>query len=345
LSVETNALTYFRPDRPIRREYAAIEHEGYGLFGVELVVRSTDGVAIAHSSAVLEALRAFKTAARKRRDVTAVLSLADLLVDKSWRVTKRESLPDPSIIRDALSRDDVIELSRKLVGEGRGGAGRALRVTVLAKTRETPRLLELMAELRQDFEATAGRASLTADFTGSFPLLLETQLSLLDTLATSLGGAALTIGLTILVFVRSLRRALLAVLPNALPISLNFALMRVLDLPLDVGTVMTSSIVLGIAVDNTIHYFFHYGRAITRGETVPEAAATAARIAGRSLVLATAITVTGFLTLLLSSFAPTWRFGLLASFGLSVAVVGTIVVLPALLLLAEGHLPVRRAQH
>src|SRR5581483_3848747 len=179
-----------------------------------------------------------------------------------------------------------------------GLEARAARVTILARTADTPFQLELRDALARDFERICGPAGLRAEFTGTAPLMLETQLSLVGTLGTSLGGAALTIGATLLVFVRSLRRTLLALLPNALPILLNFAVMRAVSMPLDVGTVMVSSIVLGIAVDNTIHYFFHYRRALDRGEPLEKALGTAARIAGRSLVLATAITVTGFLTLL-----------------------------------------------
>lgn len=212
-------------------------------------------------------------------------------------------------------------------------------MTVLARTDDDAPLIALGPQLRADFARTAGVHGLKADFTGTSPLMLATQLSLLETLGASLSGAALTIGLTLLVFVRSFRRTALAFLPNALPILLNFAIMKVASMPLDVGTVMVSSIVLGIAVDNTIHYFFHYRRALARGEPIEEALATAARIAGRSLVLATAITATGFLTLLLSDFAPTWRFGLLAATGLGIAVVGTIIVLPALLLVFDVRGP------
>ena len=296
LRVDTNSLNYFKADRPVRAEYYAIEKQGLGLFAYEVVARMKDGTAAFGSVPVLEAIRDFEKAARAHEPVTQTLSFADVLVDNSWRATGSTALPDSSIVRDALSQEEVVKASEKLLGEGRG------------------------------LEARAARTS---------PLKLETQLSLLGTLGSSLGGAALTIGLTLLIFVRSLRRALLAIPPNALPILLNFGIMKLAGIPLDVGTVMVSSIVLGIAVDNTIHYFFHYRRALDRGEPLEEALATAARIAGRSLVLATAITVTGFLTLLLSSFAPTWRFGLLAASGLVIAVVGTIVVLPALLLLLD----------
>jgi predicted RND superfamily exporter protein len=335
LEVDTNSLHYFKKDRPVRAEYGAIEDEGLGLFAFEVVARMNDGTAAFGSTAVLEGLREFEKAARARPPVTQAISFADVLADSSFRSTGSEDLPDASIIRDALSHEAVVAASKKLLGEGRGLFAHAARVTVFAKTDDTGLLAGLMAELARDFDRTAGVHGLKADFTGTSPLMLATQLSLLGTLGTSLGGAAVTIGLTVLVFVRSLRRAVLAVLPNALPILLNFAVMRAASMPLDVGTVMVSSIVLGIAVDNTIHYFFHYRRALARGESLLDSLATAARIAGRSLVLATAITVTGFLTLLLSSFAPTWRFGLLAATGLGVAVVGTIVVLPALLLLFD----------
>jgi predicted RND superfamily exporter protein len=335
LRVDTNALNYFKRERPVRAEYDAIEGEGLGLFAIELVVRDRSGVAAFGSIPVLESLRDFERAARARPRVTMALSFADVIVDSSWRATGSTALPSESIVRDALGQEEVLAATHKLLGEGEGLEARAARVTVFTHTDDTPVLLDLVSGLKEDFARTAGKTGLVADFTGSAALMLDTQLTLVRTLGTSLGGAALTIGFTLLVFVRSLRRTLLALLPNALPIVLNFGLMRLASIPLDVGTVMVSSIVLGIAVDNTIHYFFHYRRALARGEPIEEALATAARIAGRSLVLATAITSAGFLTLLLSDFAPTWRFGLLATAGLVVAVIGTIIVLPALLLLLD----------
>jgi len=332
LEVDTNSLHYFRKDRPVRAEYSAIESEGLGLFAYEVVVRARDGTAPFGSVAVLEALRDFERAARERKPVLQTLSFGDVLADVSSRATGSGALPEAAFVRDAFARDEVALAAKKLLGEGEGIGAHAARVSVFASSEDTNRLRELEGELQGDFERIAGRRGLVAEFTGSASLMLDTQLSLIGTLGSSLAGAAATIGFTVLVFVRSFRRALLAVLPNALPILLGFEIMKLAGIPLDVGTVMVSSIVLGIAVDNTIHYFFHYRRALARGEPLETALATAARIAGRSLVLATAITATGFLTLLLSPFAPTWRFGLLAATGLVVAVVGTIVVLPALLL-------------
>ncbi len=339
LEVDTNALDYFKPDAPVRAEYRAIEGEGLGLFAFECVVRAKDGTAVLGSVAVLNAIRDFERAARAHAGVTQTISFADVLADGSWHATGSDAVPDESIVRDALSQEETIKASKKLLGDGEGLAARAARVTVFARTEDAPLVLALRDALERDFERTGGPLGLQCRFTGTALLMIETQRTLLATLGSSLGGAALTIGLTLLVFVRSLRRTLLALPPNALPILLGFGIMRAARMPLDVGTVMVSSIVLGIAVDNTIHYFFHYRRALGRGQSLEEALATAARIAGRSLVLATAITATGFLTLLPSAFAPTWRFGVLAAAGLGVAVTGTIIVLPALLLLFDERTP------
>lgn len=105
LRVDTNSLNYFRPDKPVRAEYAAIEREGLGLFAFEVVASSADGTAGVTSIAALEALRDFERAARAHPVVTQTISFADVLADTSWRATGSDALPDASILRDALSNE------------------------------------------------------------------------------------------------------------------------------------------------------------------------------------------------------------------------------------------------
>ncbi|MBI3725751.1 MMPL family transporter, partial [bacterium] len=305
LRVDTNAVNYFKEERPVRREYEEIEREGLGLYGIEVVARARDGSSIGASASALAALRSFEEAARARSLVTATISFASVLADQSFRGTRKDTLPDASFVRDALEREDILESSRKLLGEGEGKEARALRVTVLARTGDSSDLLALGRELERDFERTAGRSGLVCEVTGTYPLILATQEALVATLARSLDSAAVAIAITLLVLVRSPRRAALAVLPSALPILLDFEVMRAAGIALDVGTVMTSAILLGIAVDNTVHFLFHYARARGRGEPREEAVAIGAREAGRSIVATAAITIAGFLTLCLSSFGLT----------------------------------------
>jgi predicted RND superfamily exporter protein len=337
LPIDTNAVSYLPPSGRVRSEYEAIEQEGIGLFAAEVVLRARDGSSIGASTSALNAALEIERAARAREGVTATLSIAQVLVDGSWRASGSLDLPHASIVRDVLATPRLRLAARRLLGDGEGADARAIRVLVFAKTAGSGPLLALVRSIEEDIARLGGPLGLEGEVTGSFSFLLATQVALVRTLGQSLGEAGLLIGVAVLVLVRSPRRALLAAVPNALAVLGNFVLMKALAIPLDVGTVMTGSIVLGIAVDDAIHYLFHYGRARARGETPGASCGIAARIAGRSLLVATAITAAGFLTLLPSDFAPTWRFGLLGATGLALALIGTILVLPAELLLFDAR--------
>ena len=123
LRVDTNSLNYFRPDKPVRAEYAAIEREGLGLFAFEVVASSADGTAGVTSIAALEALRDFERAARAHPVVTQTISFADVLADTSWRATGSDALPDASILRDALSNEEVLAGDAQAVGRRKRSRG------------------------------------------------------------------------------------------------------------------------------------------------------------------------------------------------------------------------------
>ena len=124
---------------------------------------------------------------------------------------------------------------------------------------------------------------------------------------------------------------LLALVPNLIPIVLNFGLMGYLGVPLNPGTAMVAAIAIGVAVDDTIHLMTRFGtesklhiderdavRATIRGEAVP--------IVSTSIALAL-----GFGVLALSNFRIVAQFGLLASATMIYAAVADLLIMPILL--------------
>ena len=105
-------------------------------------------------------------------------------------------------------------------------------------------------------------------------------------------------------------------------VALNYALMRVAGIPLDLGTAMTGAIALGIAVDNTFHFIESWRK---RG-----AEATGATT-GRAMIVTSLVIGAGFLSLILSDFGPTRNFGVLTSVVMVTALIGVIFVLTPLL--------------
>ncbi|UCF98248.1 MAG: RND family transporter [Spirochaetaceae bacterium] len=143
---------------------------------------------------------------------------------------------------------------------------------------------------------------------------------------------ALVFAITTAAF-RSLRYGFLAILPLVMGVMLNFILMGILGIPLDMTTIMVSAVAIGVGVDDAIHFLIYYRRHLRElGGDRPEAMKQTLAVTGRPILLTTVSIVGGLLALCLSSFSPILYFGILVVITLSAACASTLVLLPAVLL-------------
>ncbi len=134
-----------------------------------------------------------------------------------------------------------------------------------------------------------------------------------------------------IVALRSIKTALLAMVPNVTPLCLVFGFLGWSGVPVDIGMMMTASIALGIAVDGTFHFLLSYRRHSEQKIRTQNSSLYALFNTGKPIFEAAVIASLGMLALTQSQFAPTARFGLLMSTLLMVAVFADLVLLPALL--------------
>jgi predicted RND superfamily exporter protein len=167
--------------------------------------------------------------------------------------------------------------------------------------------------------------------TGAVPLLLTAQVELLESVKASFLLAFVTISVVLAVMLGSLRAALLAMLPNVFPAATTLGAMGWLGQPLDVGSMMTISVALGVAVDDTVHYMTWFRRALHLGKPTEEAVVDAYAHCAAPMVQTTLILGCSFSVFVMSDFLPVARFGGLMATILVVALVGDLVLLPALL--------------
>jgi predicted RND superfamily exporter protein len=130
---------------------------------------------------------------------------------------------------------------------------------------------------------------------------------------------------------RSLRLALLAIVPNALPITLVLGTMGWLGMRVNMGAAMIAAVSLGLSVDSSIHYLIHYRRALQTQTRPHKALQSAQENVGLAVVLSTLALVAGFVSLTVSEFVPTVVFGTLASLTMLGGLIGNLVLLPLLL--------------
>lgn len=142
---------------------------------------------------------------------------------------------------------------------------------------------------------------------------------------------------TTLVFQRA-AAAGVAMIPNVLPCLAMFGTMGWAGVKLDIGSLLTASVALGIAVDDTLHFINWFLRAQSEGATRTEAVRHAYHHCGPAMIRTTLICGLGLLVYACSPFIPIVRFAWLMFAMLSAALVGDLVVLPALLLSKLGKL-------
>ncbi|MDR0391744.1 MAG: MMPL family transporter [Planctomycetaceae bacterium] len=191
--------------------------------------------------------------------------------------------------------------------------------------------VKLISLFTTNKEPAQETAPIQAVFTGMVPVVYKTQHELIAGLVDSLASAFLLIGLVMALILRSVVAGFLAMLPNLFPVVVVFGFMGIIGFPVDVGTMMTASVAMGIAVDDTIHYLTWFRTAIDQGCTPREANKHAYERCATAMTQTTLIGGVGLSAFAFSTFTPTQMFGVMMLAMLTVALIGDLIFLPAML--------------
>ena len=105
----------------------------------------------------------------------------------------------------------------------------------------------------------------SAVLTGGIPLVYKAQHQILRDLLISFLTAFVFISIILMFVLKRIQSGLVAMVPNVFPPLVVFGAMGWLDRPIEIGSVMTASVALGIAVDDTIHFLTWYRRGTMKG--------------------------------------------------------------------------------
>lgn len=329
LKVESNPLSFLPTDHRVVDDYRAVGGRIGGFYTLEIVV---DPPAAWTGPTTLAVLDHLGERLATSKVVSRVVSPADVLRElRCWAHDL-----DPDAWRLPADRDEAARLLAGLDDRGRealaalvSADGRTVRLSAVVDEMDNGLFLDLVEDAR------AAVATLPegwqATVTGQVLELVTAQQRLVATQLESLGVALLLVVLVLLPGLGSVRLTLLSAPPNLLPLLAAFATMAVLGLPLDPATAMVASIALGIAVDNTAHVL-ETTRALGRaGHPRREAVALVLRRVGPAMLVASATAAVGFAALAASDFVPIAHFGLVSVAAIAAALVGDLILLPALL--------------
>lgn len=150
-------------------------------------------------------------------------------------------------------------------------------------------------------------------------------------LANSLGSAAFIIFVTLGLCYRSWRLGFIAVIPNVFPLAVTGTYLVLSGYALEIVSVCALTVSLGIAVDDTIHFLSRFVE--TRATETDNNAAIRRAFSGVgvAMIMTTTVLLAGFATVAFSDSRDHHIFATMCAISVSAALVGDLVILPALL--------------
>jgi predicted RND superfamily exporter protein len=333
--------TLFTPENRVIADYLHLERTIGPLVPVEVVLRFSDDSEIRPAER-LDMVRAIGGSLAAMPGVTGVLSAATFLPDLP-EASGTLGAARKAIVARKLEQNLSGLTDMKIVRDIPGA--QLWRVTARTSALSGIDYGEFVGQVRDRLDplvAAHGGSSrgVSADYTGVMPLVNAIQKALLHDLFASFLSACVVIALVMMAVEGGVLAGLAAMIPNVFPMILLFGLLGWTRLPLDIGSVMTASIALGMAVDGTLHFltFFQRGLSCAAGNSMaPDPAARAAAVQAAFQHCAAALTQSaivcglGILVFAASSFAPTRRFAWMLALLVAAALAGDLVLLPALL--------------
>jgi predicted RND superfamily exporter protein len=334
--VDADPVKYFAKGHPLRDATDFIEAGVGASRSLELVVDSgkADG---AKSAAFLSRVDKLESWLREQSKITQTLSIVDVLkhthralsggVQTAFALAEDDGTIAQELMLYSMNLPEGLGLNDRLTLEQD-----ALRISVLWTVGSSH---EAVAKIR-DIENKAQELGLDLTVTGKYPLFQRMEDHLVKSFLSSFFSSIIVVILIMMAFFRSVRVGLFAMVPNVVPLMVGGLVLWLLDERFTIGTMLVSSVCLGIAVDDTSYYLSEYLHLVRLGRTPREAVHEVYEGTGPSIFATTAVLVITFGAFALSTFTPNQVFGIMTAVVLSVAWCTDIVLLPALLLMQRG---------
>lgn len=333
IKVDANAMNYFTDSTTIKIHTQYIDSRLKGTLNAEFILDAGADGGI-KDPAFLRKLEKFQNYLQTIPEFGRVISMLDYLKkmnqvlhndDKTYYKIpdSREETAQYLLLYSFASPDedlaDMIDFKY-----------RHARISVRVPIMNTSKNKVLMGKVKAFLEHEL--PSLAVNLTGLVILFNNIDEYILDSQISSFSLAFLLIFFMMVFVFRSLKFGVLSMIPNLVPVLAAGALMGFLGINLAFGTVMVACVVIGIGVDDTIHYIGRYLRKRRENIGVRESIQLALTESGKPIIFTSIILFFGFSVLIFASLTINIYFGLLVSVAVIVALFADLLFLSAIIL-------------
>lgn len=339
--VNTDPVASFPKDAQIRQSVKVVDEHMMGAQSMEIFLDLGKENAF-HDPFVLQIMEKLqRTIEREHRDLVV---RTDSLVDtvKNSYMTLNEGREDMYVIPESgsavsqtlfLFNQSNPEDRRRLVSDNYDRA----HISVRLYNRGSFEYTQAWEEMRVEIDQAVGEIQkkypdATVSITGMLTLMMQGADYLASSELQSFSAAIVMVSIVLLLLFGSLKAGTIALIPNLIPTMLAYGGLGLLGIPLDVTTMMIAPIIIGIAVDDTVHFITHYRAQVIIDGDIRRALESTLTHAGQSVTFTTLVLGIGFGIMGFASNAGMSNLGIFGSLAILMGLLNDLFLLPALIL-------------
>ena len=166
--------------------------------------------------------------------------------------------------------------------------------------------------------------------TGFTAIVVYSTDALIDSMTMSYVITGLLVSIIIIALCKGVKLGLFALIPNFTPIIITLGVMGIVNIPVDVFILLIGCIAVSIAIDDTIHFLYHYYQYREEGLSNNEAIHRTLQSSGKAILFTTLILSGGFLIYGFSEITSIVNFGVMTALAMILAFLADIILTPAL---------------
>jgi len=340
IQIDTNYVTQFKENSVVRQDILYLDRIFKGVLTLDVILDSGEVEGVKNPE-FLRQVEEFQAWLESRDSTGPVNSLADYLK----QINQALNSDDPAYYRLPDSREMAAQFLLLYDSSGadedlsdiKDFDNRFLRLIVpmvnMAASDARIELQTIESHVQENYPA------LDPLLTGGMDLRTAQDVYAAEGMSRSFGTALIVISIFFFILFRSFKYGVLCIIPSVLPILLTGGIAGLFGIYLDLNIMLVGAMTMGIAVDDSIHVMSRYLAVKQTGASTREAIEQAMSESGRAVIFSSAVLIVGFSVFCLASFTTIIYVGLFGSIIMFLALLGDLILLPAILYWVDGDEP------
>ena len=334
IEVETNSIEFASTDLPVRQAYDYMDSHMGGSMSMEVMLDTgkKDGIKDIKFLSQMEALQSYTD---KHPLISKTTSVIDT-IKKMRRAMHENRMEYYSLPETTAQAAEYLFLYETSGGEELDKYVSfnydIARINARTKSLNSKDVRTFISDIHRFVKQNID-PSIKVEYTGTMPWVRAMSDYVSQGQKRSFMLAFLAITCMMIIVLRSFKLGLISMIPNVFPVLISLGLMGFAGVYLSIPLMILSPIIIGVAVDDTIHFFMRYRREFNRTGTYEGALKATLSTVGRPIMFTTMTLVLGFSVFGLSDMYNVTQFGLLAAFAFLWALLADFFLAPAMMLL------------